>query len=85
MVSVHCCCTTQAAGGRGWTCRLFPGRVAVVINGLTMVSPQQGWAVGTGWLPPSNGKLDASRIGFNTPSRPLILHYFHGAWSVQVN
>ncbi len=74
-------------GGR-WTrvdLPAVPNRVAVVINGLTMVSPQEGWAVGTGWLPPSNGKLTASHIGFSTPSRPLILHYFHGAWSVQVS
>ena len=73
-------------GGR-WTQVVLPtvpGRVAVVINGLTMVSPQEGWAVGTGWLPPSDGKLNASHIGFSTPSRPLILHYFHGAWSLQV-
>ena len=75
------------SGGK-WTRVNLPtisGRVAMVINGLTMVSPQEGWAVGTGWLPPANGKLNASRIGFDTPSRPLILHYFHGTWSVQVN
>ena len=74
-------------GGR-WTrvnLPTVPGRVATVINGLTMVSPQEGWAVGTDWLPPANGKLNASRIGFQTPSRPLILHFFHGVWSVQVN
>jgi hypothetical protein len=29
-----------------------PGRVAIVINGLTMVSLQEGWTVGAGWLPP---------------------------------
>jgi hypothetical protein len=61
-----------------------PGRVATVISDLTMVSPQEGWAVGAGWLPPSGGKFNASRIGFDTPSHPLILHYAHGAWSVQV-
>ena len=62
-----------------------PGRVATVISGLTMVSQQEGWAVGASWLPPSDGKLNASRIGFETASRPLILHYFNGAWSVQVS
>jgi hypothetical protein len=74
-------------GGR-WTrvnLPTVPDRVAVVINGLTMVSLQEGWAVGTGWLSPSGGKLNASRIGFGTPSRPLILRYFHGTWSVQVS
>ncbi|MGZ3666453.1 MAG: hypothetical protein ACXVDA_18455, partial [Ktedonobacterales bacterium] len=62
-----------------------PGRITYGINDLTMVSPQEGWAVGEGWLPPADGKLNPRHTGFDTPARPLILHYFHGAWSVQVS
>ncbi len=62
-----------------------PARITYGINDLTMVSPQEGWAVGAGWLPPADGKLYPGHTGFDTPSRPLILHYFHGAWSVQVS
>jgi hypothetical protein len=62
-----------------------PGRITYSIDDLTMVSPQEGWAVGAGWLPPADGKLNASHIGFDMPSRSVILHYFHGVWSVQVS
>jgi hypothetical protein len=62
-----------------------PGRITYGIDDLTMVSPQEGWAVGAGWLPPADGKLNPGHTGFDTPTRLLILHYVHGAWSVQVS
>jgi hypothetical protein len=62
-----------------------PGRITYGIDDLTMVSPQEGWAVGAGWLLPANSKLNPGHTGFDTPTRPLILHYFHGTWSVQVS
>ncbi|MGE5335211.1 MAG: hypothetical protein ACM3N4_10960 [Nitrososphaerota archaeon] len=62
-----------------------PGRITYGIHDLTMVSPQEGWAVGESWLPPADGKLNPGHIGFDTPARPLILHYFQGRWSVQVS
>lgn len=45
------------------------------LTSVSMVSPDEGWAVGTTRLPQASGSAAESAYG-----APVILHYWHGQW-----
>lgn len=47
----------------------------VSLNGISMVSPEEGWAVGVTQL--SQKSVSAAESGYGAP---VILHYWHGQW-----
>ncbi|HLW00584.1 MAG TPA: YCF48-related protein [Ktedonobacterales bacterium] len=56
-----------------------PDRSQMTLNSLSMVSPDEGWAVGNTWSMVNTGsttvRLDAGD--------PVILHYLNGRWTAQ--
>ncbi|MGH2486074.1 MAG: hypothetical protein ACRDHE_08695, partial [Ktedonobacterales bacterium] len=57
-------------------------RQSAYIASISMLSPTEGWAVGTAYWPRTYGVPSGTGPGYTPTITPLILHYHNGAWTV---
>jgi hypothetical protein len=61
----------------------FTDTKELLLNGITMTSAAEGWAVGARFSNADRGVPNAADLSGYTPTvTPVILHYLNGAWSV---
>jgi hypothetical protein len=58
------------------------GRQSANIAAISMLSPTEGWAVGTAYWPRKYGIPSDTGLGYTPTITPLLLHYHDGVWSV---
>jgi hypothetical protein len=61
------------------------GRQSANIAAISMLSPTEGWAVGTAYWPRKYGVPAGPGSGYTPTITPLILHYHDGVWSVALD
>lgn len=61
------------------------GRQSANIAAISMLSPTEGWAVGTAYWPRKYGVPSGAGPGYTPTITPLILHFHNGMWSVALD
>jgi hypothetical protein len=68
-----------------WESVTLARRFSANINGISMLSPTEGWAVGSAFWPRDDGATSDTGHGFTPTITPLVLVCHRGSWSVALD